>query len=40
MLLKNGDGLHSCDASQDGEDLVVPRRGKGGVEEELMHSDF
>ena len=38
MLLENRQGLHSCDAGQDGEDLVVPRRGKGGVEEELMHA--
>ena len=39
MFLENRDWLHSCDAGQDGEDLMVPRRGGGGMEEELMHSE-
>lgn len=39
MLLENRNGLHRCDARQHGEDLMVPRRGEGGVEEELMHSE-
>lgn len=37
VFFGDGNGLHGCDAGEDGEDLVVAVGGEDGVEEEFVH---